>query len=58
MLRVEITFNEIDFTNDGHTYGYYDPYVLNAEPRLISTDGTTKVRIKGFGFVNSNSTKG
>jgi hypothetical protein len=57
VLRVELTLNTQDYTNDGKTYGYYDPYVLNAEPRLISVEGTTKVRIKGFGFVNSNETK-
>lgn len=56
MLRVELTLNGQDYTNDLKTYGYYDPYVLNAEPRLISVEGTTKVRIKGFGFVNSNET--
>lgn len=49
--------NGNDYTNDQKTYGYFDPYVLNAEPRLISVDGTTKVKIKGFGFVNSNETK-
>jgi len=57
VLRVELTTNGKDYTNDGKTYGYFDPYVVNAEPRLISVDGTTKVRIKGFGFVNSNETK-
>jgi hypothetical protein len=57
VLRVEVTMNGKDYTNDGKTYGYFDPYVLNAEPRLISIEGTTKVRIKGFGFVNSNETK-
>jgi hypothetical protein len=43
VLRVEVTLNGQDYTNDKLTYGYYDPYVLNAEPRLISVDGTTKV---------------
>ena len=57
VLRVELTLNGKDYTNDGKTYGYFDPYVLNAEPRLISVEGTTKVRIKGFGFVASNQTK-
>lgn len=57
VLKVEITMNGKDYTNDEKTYGYFDPYVLNAEPRLISVEGTTKVRIKGFGFVNSNETK-
>lgn len=57
MLRVELTVNGQDYTNDKKTYGYFDPYVLNAEPRLISIEGTTKVKIKGFGFVNSHETK-
>ena len=57
VLKVELTLNSKDYTNDGKTYGYFDPYVLNAEPRLISVEGTTKVRIKGFGFVNSSETK-
>lgn len=57
VLRVEVTVNGKDYTNDGKTYGYFDPYVLNAEPRLVSVEGTTKIRIKGFGFVNSSETK-
>jgi hypothetical protein len=51
VLRVEATFNDEDYTDDGLTYGYYDPYVLNVKPRLISVEGTTKVEIIGFGFV-------
>lgn len=57
VLRVELTLNGKDYTNDGKNYGYFDPYVLNAEPRLISVEGTTIVRIKGFGFVNSSQTQ-
>jgi len=30
---------------------------LNAIPRLLSVDGTTKVQVKGFGFVNSGEVK-
>lgn len=56
VLRVEVTLNGEDFTNDRLTYGYFDPYVLDAIPRLISVEGTTKVLVKGFGFVNSGST--
>jgi len=56
-LVVELTLNGQDYTNDGKKYGYFDPYVLNAEPRLISVEGTTKVKVKGFGFVNSGQTK-
>lgn len=57
VLRIEITVNNKDWSNDGKTYGYYDPFVLRAEPALISVDGTTKIRIKGFGFVNSTTSK-
>jgi hypothetical protein len=56
-LIVELTLNGQDYTNDNKKYGYFDPYVLNAEPRLISVEGTTKVKIKGFGFVDSKQTK-
>jgi len=54
VLRVELTLNGQDYTNDGKTYGFFDPYVLDVEPRLISIDGNTVVKVKGFGFVNSN----
>lgn len=57
VLKVELTLNGLDYTADGKNYGYFDPYVVNAFPRLISVEGTTKVSIKGFGFVNSNQTK-
>ena len=57
VLIVELTLNGEDYTNDLRKYGFYDPYVLNAEPRLISVEGTTKVLLKGFGFVNSSQTK-
>jgi hypothetical protein len=57
VLTVELTVNGKDWTNDKHTYGYFDPYVLRAEPALISVDGNTKIKIIGFGFVNSNSFK-
>lgn len=57
VLRVEITVNGKDWTNDGKSYGYFDPYILRAEPALISVEGTTKVRLKGFGFVNSTDSK-
>jgi len=29
VLRVELTLNGEDFTNDKKTYGYFDPYVLD-----------------------------
>lgn len=57
VLRVEVTVNNKDWSNDAKTYGYFDPFILRAEPALISVDGTTKIRIKGFGFVNSTNSK-
>ena len=57
ILPVEISMNERDYTNDKVTYGFYDAFVLDVAPRLISKRGGTKLSIKGFGFVNSGSTE-
>ena len=57
MLELEITINGLSYTSDNHTYGFFDPFVLDAVPRLISTDGTTKVAVKGLGFVDSGEAK-
>lgn len=53
VLTVEATFNGADYTHDNQTYGFFDPYVLDVQPRLISVKGTTKVKLIGFGFVNA-----
>jgi hypothetical protein len=55
VLPVEVTFNGEDYTNDNQTYGFFDPYILDVQPRLISFKGTTRVRLYGFGFVNSST---
>lgn len=57
VLEVELTFNGQDFTNDNKTYGFFDPFVLDVQPRLISTSGSTRVRLIGFGYVNSGQLK-
>jgi hypothetical protein len=57
VLHVEVTMNGKDWSNDGRTYGYFDPYVIRAEPALVSVDGTTRIQIIGFGFVNSTTSK-
>jgi hypothetical protein len=57
VLKVEITMNGQDYTANNHTYGYFDPYVLSASPRLLATDGSTIVTVNGLGFVNSGDTK-
>ena len=56
VLPVEVTFNGQDYTNDNQTYGFFDPYILDVQPRLISAKGTTTVRLYGIGFVNSTGT--
>lgn len=53
ILPVDVSMNGKDFTNDHVTYGYYDAFVLDVQPRLISKRGGTKMTVKGFGFVNS-----
>jgi len=58
VLRVELTLNGADYTHDNKTYGFYDPYVIDVQPRLISVDGSTQVTIRGIGFVDSGEIKG
>lgn len=57
VLFVEVTVNGESYTNDNKTYGYFDPFVLDADPKLLATDGTTNVQVKGLGFVNSGETR-
>jgi hypothetical protein len=57
VLKVELTTNGESYTSDNKTYGFFDPFVLDATPRLIATDGSTQVAIKGIGFVDSGEAK-
>jgi hypothetical protein len=57
VLKVEVTINGESYTSDNKTYGFFDPFVLDAQPRLIATDGSTIVEIKGIGFVDSPDSK-
>lgn len=57
VLQVEVSMNGLDFTSDNKTYGYYDPYLIDAQPRLISVNGTTVVTVTGLGFVDSGEVK-
>jgi hypothetical protein len=50
-LDVDVTFNGLDYTNDGVTYGFTDPYILGVSPRMISAAGTTMITLSGYGFV-------
>jgi len=55
-LSVDVSFNDQDYTNDNVKFGYLDPYVLGIEPRLISPQGTTKLNMTGYGFVQLDDT--
>jgi hypothetical protein len=52
-----VSFNDLDYTADNVTFGFVDPYVLGISPRLISTHGTTKVNLTGYGFVQLEEAK-
>lgn len=58
VLDVEVSMNGKDYSNNGKQFGYFDPFVLHVEPKLISKTGSTKVEIKGFGFVDSSKVGG
>ena len=55
ILEVEMSMNGRDFTNDKVTYGFYDAFVIDVTPRLISKKGGTNMHVKGFGFVDSGA---
>jgi hypothetical protein len=57
VLFVEVTTNGESYTNDNFTYGYFDPFVLDANPKLLAVDGSTNMQIKGLGFVDSHQCK-
>jgi len=57
VLKVEMTINGESYTNDNHTFGFFDPFVLDANPKLLATDGSTHIQIKGLGFVDTGHTK-
>lgn len=57
VLNVEVTVNGESYTNDNKTFGYFDPFVLDANPKLLASDGSTNVQIKGIGFVDSGQCK-
>ena len=57
VLRVEVTLNEQDYTNDGLEFGYYDPFVKKVTPKMVGMEGGTTIRIHGHGFVNSTCLK-
>jgi len=57
VLNVEVSINGESYTSDNKTYGYFDPFVLDASPKLLAVDGSTAVQIKGIGFVDSGQCK-
>jgi len=50
-----VSFNKQDFTSDYLTYGYFDPFLIKVEPKIISPKGNTKLTLSGFGFVFSTA---
>lgn len=53
ILPVEISLDGNEYTNNGVTYGFFDAYLLDVRPRLISKNGGTTLTLTGFGFVNA-----
>ena len=52
VLPISISFNGVDFTRSDISYGYFYPYVVRVEPTLIPYDISSKLTIKGFGFID------
>ena len=52
-MNVDVTMNGNDYTNDHVTYGYFDAFVIDVNPKLIPIQGGTNLTMTGFGFVDS-----
>ncbi|MCQ2816881.1 MAG: IPT/TIG domain-containing protein [archaeon] len=48
---------EDTYTNNGHNFTFYDPFVLRVEPQIISTKGGTDLDIYGYGFADTSELK-
>ena len=55
VIEIEISLNEIDYTNDNQKYTFFDAFVLNADPKFFSEQGGTVVSVLGFGFADTGS---
>ena len=56
-LDVDVSFNDLDYTNNGVKFGFLDPFILDITPRLVSSHGTTKLNITSYGFVAMEESK-
>ena len=52
-MYVDVTMNGNDYTNDHISYGYFDAFVIDVNPKLIPIQGGTNLTMTGFGFVDS-----
>lgn len=55
VLEVEVSVDGYDYTHNHQTYGFFDAYLLDVQPRLLSKNGGTPMKLSGFGFVNTGS---
>jgi hypothetical protein len=56
-LDVDVSFNDKDYSNNGVKFGFLDPFIFGIKPRLISSKGTTRLELTGFGFVQMEDAK-
>ena len=52
-VPVEVTLNGIDYTHDRINFTYYDAFIVDLKPRIVSKGGTTKVHALGFGYADT-----
>ncbi len=53
VVPVEISLDDEYYTSDNKEFGFYDPFVWNVKPKMVSRRGNTTIRIHGYGFVNT-----
>ena len=57
LLPVEVSMNGKDYSNSKKEFGFYDPFVVDVNPKLISKSGKTKITVSGLGFVDTTNEK-
>eukprot|EP01022_Parablepharisma_sp_SALTPOND_P004399 TRINITY_DN120219_c4_g1_i1.p1 TRINITY_DN120219_c4_g1~~TRINITY_DN120219_c4_g1_i1.p1 ORF type:complete len:1747 (-),score=99.47 TRINITY_DN120219_c4_g1_i1:2673-7913(-) len=56
VVPVEVSLDGEYYTNDNREFGFYEAYVWNVKPKMVSRVGNTTIRIHGYGFVNTTGT--
>lgn len=52
-VPVEVSLNGHDYTTSGHTYTFFDAFVLDVQPKIVGHNGGTWISVIGYGFADT-----